>query len=99
MNHVLGRMSDKSGCGVSIGTVRITDFDFANDAVIFAETTEVLAGALDLLSEEVEPHRLRVTWIKTKAQAFGDIMDATVESVPVCGENVQVTQTFTNLVA
>ena len=34
---------------MSIGTIRITDPDFADDTVIFAETTEVLAGALDLL--------------------------------------------------
>ena len=37
------------------GTVRITDLDIADDAVIFAETTEVLAGALHSLSEEAEP--------------------------------------------
>ena len=42
-------MSEKSGCGVSFGTVRITDLDLADDAVIFAEATEVLAGALDSL--------------------------------------------------
>ena len=33
---VLGRMSEKSGCGVSFGTVRVTDIVFADDAVIFA---------------------------------------------------------------
>ena len=44
----------KSGCGVSCGTVRIIELDFADDAVIFVETTEVLAGALDSLSEEAE---------------------------------------------
>ena len=83
MDHVLGRMSEKSGCGVSFGTVRITDLDLADDEVIFAETTEVLAGALDSLSEEAEPLEVRVSWIKTKVQAFGDILDATVESIPV----------------
>ena len=45
MVHVLGRVSEKSACGVPFGKVRITDF--MDDAVIFAETTEVLAGALD----------------------------------------------------
>ena len=82
---------------MSFGTVRITDLDFADDAVIFAETTEVLTGALDSLSEEAEPLGLRVSWIKTKVQAFGDTLDATVESIPVNGENVEVTQTFTCL--
>ena len=77
-DHVLGRMLEKSGCGVPFGTVRFTDRDFADDAVIFAETTEVLAGALDLLSERAEPLGLRVSWIKTKVQAFSNILDATV---------------------
>ena len=45
MDHVLGRMSEKSGCGLSFGTVRNTDLDFADDdALMFAETTEVLPG-------------------------------------------------------
>ena len=61
MDHLLGRMSEKTGCGMSFGTVRITDLDFADDAVILAKTTEVLAGALDSLSEEAEPLRLRVS--------------------------------------
>ena len=64
------------GCGVTFGTVQITDLDFADDAVIFAETTEVIVGALDLLSEKAEPLGLRVSWIKTKVPAFGDIQDA-----------------------
>ena len=50
--------SEKSGCGVSFGTVRIADFVFADDAVIFAETAEVLAGALDSLREEAHLHTL-----------------------------------------
>ena len=68
MDHVLGRMSEKSGCGVSFGTVRITDPNFADDAVIFAETTEALAEALESLSEEAEPLGLRVSWTKTKVR-------------------------------
>ena len=43
----------------------------------------ILAGALDSLSEEAEPLGLRVPWINTKVQAFGEILDATVESIPV----------------
>ena len=64
-------MLEKSGSEVSFGTVQITDLDFADDAIIFAETTEVLAGALDLLSEEAEPLGLQISWINTKVQAFG----------------------------
>ena len=42
-------------------------------------------------------------WIKTKfpelrpkKQAFGDIPDATTESITIGGENAEITQTFTN---
>ena len=97
VDHILGKMSENSGCGLSCGTVRITDLVSANitadDAVMF----EVFAGALVSLSEGAEPLRLRVSWIKTKVQAFGDILDVTVESIPVYGKNVDVTQTFTYL--
>ena len=37
----------------------------------------------------------RVSWVKTKVQAFGDILDATIESIPVSGENLAVTPMFT----
>ena len=60
MDHVLETMSEKSGFGLSFGSVRITDLDFADDAVVFAQT-EVPAWALEALSEEVEPLGLRVS--------------------------------------
>ena len=40
---------------------------------------------------------MRVFWTKAKVQAFVDILDATVESILVSCENVEVTQTFTYL--
>ena len=48
------------------------------------------AGALESLSEEPEPLGLRVSWIETKVQAFGDILDVTIESTPVSDENMEV---------
>ena len=45
MNHVLGTMSGNLGYGVlriSFGIVRVINFDFADDAVVIRETTEVL---------------------------------------------------------
>ena len=69
MDHVEGKMSEKSGCGVSFGTVRGIDLVFADDAIILAETTEVLVKALDSLSEEAKPLLLGVYRIKTKIQA------------------------------
>ena len=68
------RMSEKSGCGVPFGTVRITGLDCADDVVIFAETTEVLAEAIESLSKEAKPLELPVSWIKTKIRAFGGVL-------------------------
>ena len=50
-----------------------------------------------MLNEESEPLGLRVSWVKTKIQAFNDILDAAVLSVPVCGEDVEVGERFTYL--
>ena len=50
-----------------------------------------------MLIEESEPLRLRVSWVKAMIQAFNDILDAAVLSVPVCGEDVEVTERFTYL--
>ena len=52
---------------------------------------------LEVLNEEFELLGLRVSWVKTKIQAFNDILDAAVLSVPVCGEDVEVTERFTYL--
>ena len=44
MDWILGRMSERSSCGVSFGNVNISDLDFVDDAVIFAETLNILLG-------------------------------------------------------
>ena len=54
-------------------------------------------GPLQVLNEESEPLGLRVSWVKTKIQAFNDILDVAILSVPVCGEDVEVTERFTYL--
>ena len=48
-----GRMLARSSCGASLGNVKISDLDFADDAVIFAETLDILLGALEVLNEAV----------------------------------------------
>ena len=88
-------MSERSSCGASFGNVKISDLDFADDAVIFAETLDILLGALKVLNEDSEPRGLWVSWVKTKIQAFNDILDAAVLSVLVCGEDVEVTEKLT----
>ena len=90
-------MLERSSCGASFGNVKISDLDFADDAVIFAETADILFGALEVLNEESEPLGLRVSWVKTEIQAFNDILDVAVLSVPVCGEDVEVVGSFTYL--
>ena len=48
---------------------------------MFAETLDILLGALEVLNEESEPLGLRVSWVKTTSQAFNDFLDATILSV------------------
>ena len=73
MDWILWRMTERSSFSASFGNVKVSDFDFVDDAVIFAETLDILLGALGVLNEESEPLGLRVSWVKTKIQAFNDI--------------------------
>ena len=86
MDWILGRMLERSSCGASFGNVMISDLDFADDAVIFAETLDILLGALEVLNEESKPLGFQVSWVKTKIQAFNDVLDAAILPVPVFGE-------------
>ena len=76
---------------------RCVDLDFADDVVILAETIETLNEALETLSEESEPLGQCVSWIKTKIQAFGHILEAAVDSLSTEGEKVDLMETFTYL--
>ena len=53
--------------------------------------------AFEVLKPESVSLGLRVSWVKTKIQAFTDILDAAILSVPVCGKDVEVTEKFTYL--
>jgi len=64
---------------------------------IFAETVDIRLWALEVLNKESEPLALRVSSVKTKIQAFNDVLDAAILSVPVCGEDLEVTERFTDL--
>ena len=44
MDWILGKMSERSSCGASLGNVKISDLDFTDDAVILAETLDILLG-------------------------------------------------------
>ena len=45
-----------------------------------------------MLNEKSETLGLRVSWVKTKIQAFNDILHAALLSVPVCCEDVEVVE-------
>ena len=97
MDWIMERVVGGTECGVSFVDDRFTDLDFADDAVIFAETAGALTEALEKLSEEAEPLGLRVSWTKTKIQDFGDLFDDAVDSLTVAGEKVEVVEKFTYL--
>ena len=44
MDWIVGRMSERSSCGASFRNVKISDLDFADDAVIIAEPLDILLG-------------------------------------------------------
>ena len=44
------RGRQRSSCGASFGNVKISDLDFTDDAVVFAETPDILLGALEVLN-------------------------------------------------
>ena len=50
-----------------------------------------------MLNEESEPLGFWVFWVKIKIQAFNDILDTAILSVPVCGEDVDVAERFASL--
>ncbi|KAG0729698.1 Retrovirus-related Pol polyprotein from type-1 retrotransposable element R2 [Chionoecetes opilio] len=97
MDWVLDKVVDQRDCGASVGNTKITDLVFADDAVIFAESLEVLVMALEALHEEAKPLGLEVSWLKTKVQVFGDLLDEAVQSVHACGEDIEILESFTYL--
>jgi len=64
---------------------------------MFAETLDILLGAIEVMNDESHPLGFRVSLVKTKIQAFNDILLAAILSGPVCGEDVEVTERFTCL--
>ena len=65
-----GETVENLDCKISLREAMITDLEFSDGAVIFAQTMGALPGALDSLSNESEPFGLKVAWIKTKIQTF-----------------------------
>ena len=55
MDKILGMRLERSSCGASVGNIKISDIDFTDDAVIFAETLDIILGSLEVLNEEPVP--------------------------------------------
>ena len=75
MDWVLGRVVNQSHCGASVGKNKITDLVFADDALIFVESLEVLVMTLKALHKEAKPLGLQVSCPKIKFQVFGGLVD------------------------
>ena len=97
MDWVLRRVVEQSHYGASVGNTEITDFVFADDAAIFAESLEAQEMGLEALHEEVNPLGFQVSWAKIKVQVFGGVLDEPVQSVHVCGEDIEILKNFTYL--
>ena len=98
MDWVLGRVVDQSHCRASVGNIKIIDLAYAtNDAIIFAESLEVLMIAFKALHEEVKPFGFQVSYPKTKVQLIVSLLDETVQSIHACGEDIKMLDSFTYL--
>ncbi len=94
MDWLLGKVVDETHIRASVGNTKVTDLVFANDAVLLAESLDGLVMALQALYEEAKPLRLKVSWTKTEVQAFGSLLDDTLQSVHACGEDIEVLESF-----
>ena len=96
MDWSLERMLERSNCSASFGNVKISDLDFADDAVIFAETGYPFGGPR---GAELGVEAAGITGFmgQNEDPDFDDILNAAILSVPVCGEDVEVTERFTYL--
>ena len=88
----MGHTVSSSSPGASFGGEKFTDLDFADGAVIFAETMEILVASLDVMSRESESLGFRVSW-DTKIQNFIQTVDQ-ASSVSFCGEEVDIVDVF-----
>ena len=74
----------------------ITDLDYADDIVIFADLLDTLKDALFMFNEQSQKLRLHVNWSKSKLQSFSPWMP-TPPSTLIGAQPVTTTDNFTYL--
>ena len=87
MSHVCEKVQ-----GISLGNYHITDLDYANDTVLFAESPTNLKSALHIYSDEATKIGLRVNWVKTKLMHVGEGCDP--PSVVIGGQAIEFVSSF-----
>ncbi|XP_069992606.1 uncharacterized protein [Penaeus vannamei] len=79
MYWILGRATFQGYCGATLGSMKVTDLDSADDVAILYASLETLVVALGAFSIEVKPMGLEVSWTKTKIHDFGDLLGEPVQ--------------------
>ena len=97
MDWIMGKVVRQSQCGATLGETKVTDLDFADDVAILSESLETLVAVLDAFTNEAKPLGLEVSWTKTKIQDFGGLLGDHIQSIRACGEDIDITQSFTYL--
>ena len=59
IDWILARATVQSQCGATLGNIKVTDLDFANDILILS--LETLVVALDAFNNEAKPLGLEVS--------------------------------------
>ena len=50
--------------------------------------------ALEALHEEAKPLGSQISWLNTKVQVFGGLLDETVQSIHACGRGINILDSF-----
>jgi len=81
--------------GLNLGDIRLTDLNYADDAVLLTDDPSQLQPALQCLEEEAIKLGLHVSWVKTKVQNLGSGHGPT--PIMVNGEVVEAASSFVYL--
>ena len=81
--------------GLNLGDIRMTDLNYADDAVLLTDDPSQRQPALQYLEEEASKLGLHVSWAKTKVQNLGSGHKAT--PITVNGEVVEAVSSFVYL--